>query len=386
MTKRVLMGAISLVAASGAGADLLDARQMGRGFTALNGSYLDAGSNPALTNRHDESDDFGVNLNVGALVSDKHELIDSVDGVSEDLDELEEAIENDVATQADVDSIVGSLQDLDRKAMAAQIGLSLNLGIPNRHASATLVAGSHVRLGGSLFYDDRDATYLSDAVSTGNSELDGLESQVVVNAVAVTSVGVALGRTFDVPKVGAVAFGATPKLQRIDLFDYAASAKNFEEDDIDADEFATDKTAFNLDLGAFKAFDNGFRAAAHIENLIPVSVDSARGDAYEQRPVVVAGGGWANGWVAVDSSVDLTAREGFGVIGDTQYLRLGAELDAWRWAQLRVGFRHDVKGTDEDVITAGIGLSPFNVINLDIGAAYGSNDTYGAALQLGVRL
>ncbi|HLT12959.1 MAG TPA: conjugal transfer protein TraF, partial [Marinobacter sp.] len=90
----------------------------------------------------------------------------------------------------------------------------------------------------------------------------------------------------------------------------------------------------------------------------------------------------------VTAELDLTKKEAFGYEDDTQWLALGAEFDAWRYAQLRAGVRHNLASNDDNAgieektqFTAGLGLNILGA-RLDIGALYSSADV-GAAIELG---
>ncbi len=79
---------------------------------------------------------------------------------------------------------------------------------------------------------------------------------------------------------------------------------------------------------------------------------------------------------------DLTERQPFDEVDGSQYLRAGVEFDLAGWLQLRAGARHDMEDTREDLLTAGIGLSPFETFRVDLTAAAGDEDTYGFAADL----
>ena len=90
----------------------------------------------------------------------------------------------------------------------------------------------------------------------------------------------------------------------------------------------------------------------------------------------------------VTAELDLTKKKGFGFADDTQWLAVGVELDAWRYAQIRFGARQNLASNDdnngiaeETQYTAGIGLSLFGA-RLDLGALVSDADM-GAALELG---
>ncbi|MBW0078114.1 conjugal transfer protein TraF, partial [Escherichia coli] len=48
------------------------------------------------------------------------------------------------------------------------------------------------------------------------------------------------------------------------------------------------------------------------------------------------------------------------------------------------GYRQNMASNDGSAFTAGIGLSPFDVVHLDIAGLAGTDNTYGAVAQLSV--
>jgi hypothetical protein len=85
--------------------------------------------------------------------------------------------------------------------------------------------------------------------------------------------------------------------------------------------------------------------------------------------------------VAVD--IELTKQERFASLNDeTQYLRFGIEGNAWDWAQLRAGYEIDMQDNADSAITAGIGLSPFDVVSLDLAGNYAGSNQLGASANL----
>jgi len=86
--------------------------------------------------------------------------------------------------------------------------------------------------------------------------------------------------------------------------------------------------------------------------------------------------------VTLAADVDLTPASGFSSDEKRQYAGIGAELNAWSWAQLRAGYRADIRNSDNNVVTAGIGISPFDVVHLDLTGMAGTDRTYGAVAQL----
>ena len=50
--------------------------------------------------------------------------------------------------------------------------------------------------------------------------------------------------------------------------------------------------------------------------------------------------------------------------------------------QLRAGVQHDLEDTIDTTFSAGLGLSPFDVVHIDIAGSTSGSDSYGAVLQL----
>ncbi|EJZ1645337.1 conjugal transfer protein TraF, partial [Escherichia coli] len=53
-----------------------------------------------------------------------------------------------------------------------------------------------------------------------------------------------------------------------------------------------------------------------------------------------------------------------------------------KWAQLRTGYRQNLVSNNGSAFTAGIGLSPFDVIHIDVAGLVGTDNNYGAIAQL----
>ncbi|CAI0844063.1 Uncharacterised protein [Serratia quinivorans] len=67
---------------------------------------------------------------------------------------------------------------------------------------------------------------------------------------------------------------------------------------------------------------------------------------------------------------------------DSQYAGVGAEYRLLSWLQLRAGYRADMKSNDTDVFTAGLGISPFANLHLDLAGMEGNDRTWGAVAQM----
>ncbi|MGH8493182.1 MAG: conjugal transfer protein TraF [Moraxellaceae bacterium] len=382
--KSLLAAAIALPVISHA--ETYDARTFARGGTGLTmGEYNQSLLNPALINKFDDNDDFSFGLNVGALVDDQQGFVDAAEEIRDDIRGL--AGTSDLSKAAEINQ---RMQSYDKATGEIDVGASILVAIPNKTLPLAVMARSKVRVGIKYAYDAADAAVLNDIANgvPGVTDED-LQSIAYTSGVGLTEAGLVIGHSF-----GKLETGATVKVQQIDLFEYSANVATFDEDDATEDDRSVSETAFNVDLGAnLRLGDEGqFVIAGVVENLIPKSftgpVPQLGGAAaeYEMKPVVTVGAGYGNSIVKLEVNADLTARSGFDKLEESQFLRAGVELSAGRHFHLRAGYRTDTKDTLSDLVTAGIGITPFDRFNIDLSAAKGKGETLGAALQIGFKI
>jgi hypothetical protein len=79
---------------------------------------------------------------------------------------------------------------------------------------------------------------------------------------------------------------------------------------------------------------------------------------------------------------DSTSLAGLGISDDTQTWHVGGEFDLAKRFQLRAGYRGDLEDTMEDAITAGFGLSPWDVFHIEVAGLYVDADSLGVVAQL----
>src|SRR5690606_18572014 len=111
-----------------------------------------------------------------------------------------------------------------------------------------------------------------------------LSSSVQVVAVAIVDFGLSFSREFDI-KGEKVAFGITPKLQKISTFHYADEIDGF--DDVDEDtlkDTQQDYTRFNMDIGASYSFGGSGKWMVGVvgKNLFGGSFDYEDATVYEK--------------------------------------------------------------------------------------------------------
>lgn len=229
-----------------------------------------------------------------------------------------------------------------------------------------------------------------------------LNSQVQMVGVAIADLGLTASRVFNI-KGHDISFGITPKLQKVTIFDYTQDLDGkdengnevvFESDSIT--DSTEDYTAFNIDLGAAYQFgsEDQFQAGVVIKNLLANDFESApyvtsggtEGTIVSVNPMVRAGVSHKTDWTKVAFDLDLTENDPVAFEDPTQYASIGAEFNVFRTLQLRAGYRMNLAGSGQDVVTAGFGLSPF-AIRMDLGVMANADDPEkeaGVAFEFGV--
>lgn len=400
LTTAVLSALASVVLTSTANAETRSIAMGGAGIA--NGNYIQAGYlNPALMARFEDRDHVGMvfpSINVEA--SDRDDLIDKIDEFQSDYDSLEQALNgNDsVAVEEARAELTESFTQIEGN-VALGAGVYAKIAIPTRWVSAAIYVNSNINILTGPRLSANDLTLINSA--TDIDALDQLESSALIIGNGVSDLGLILAKRFEVGE-NELAIGVTPKLQRVDTFAYAANIDNFDEDDYDSQNSSTDESVANIDIGL--TYSNSVWSVGFVaQNLIEHEIDSAEFMlpemlspqflTYEFTPSAALGFGYSARFMSLALDVDLTANNYlqlsdqsqellFGEVVKTQFVRAGVEFDAFRNAQLRLGYRHDLEGTFEDAFTAGIGLSPWGRVHLNLTGVYTDDRDFGAGLQL----
>ncbi|MEH6826183.1 MAG: conjugal transfer protein TraF [Motiliproteus sp.] len=342
--------------------------------------------NPANAVRYHESDDFNVNLNLGAVGSDEDELIDNADDLANQLDLLTTLSSS--TSPAVLQDIEDTLVLLDGSDANVVVGGNITIGIPSSNFSAVffvnVIGGVEVVMDVDSTDLDKIRALIEDPTNAPdiNVETD-LVSEITATGLVLREIGIGFGKEFDV-KGQPIALGITPKHQYVETIAYTETVSNIDSDNFDAEQFTTDDSNLNLDLGISTHWNNVY-AGLSVTNLISndyATVNPAKTVRIETK--TSAGFSYVNGWGNVGIDLDLNPVQYLGTDNDVQFVKLGAEVNIYRTVQLRMGYRHDLEDTLDDTVSVGVGLSPFDVVNLDIAALKGGDDTFGAAVQLGV--
>ncbi|HDM8161862.1 TPA: conjugal transfer protein TraF [Vibrio harveyi] len=334
------------------------------GVGTVSASYLTAPFfNPALTAIYRRNDDAGMIVpSFGINYYDQNGLIDEIERIGKLTDPAE---------------IAKGLNGINGQKMDFDIGGVVAVGIPNKFLSATAY--------GKLYTESFVQPEVNDVTDIDKNYVRGV-------SIGVAEAGISLAKYANFMNQH-LSFGITPKLQRIYTYSYATSFASFDTKDLRENETA--ETMFNLDAGALWFF-GPYRLGISAKNLIGRDVKTKaftftqggnnyniNSYEYSMRPLYTVGAGYVADYFSFSVDYDLNEEKKFSTFDDnTQMIRAGFEIDVLRQLALRGGYMKNLaRSDDEGTITAGIGLSPLNLIEVDIAAQYTNEDAMGASIN-----
>lgn len=380
--------------------------------------------NPALLAKSAPEDNVSVVLpSVGVQVTDKDNLRDQIDDISDDVDNYRHVLDgltprdilrnpygvlNDFQSAAG--DLAGQLSDLKGKTARANAAAGITVSIPTSAVSLAFVtkAYAHARVSSDIDQDDIDYLrqiqnsdpfalgQIGNALVSGNDAITrNLNSTASGKAAIVSDYGIAIARKFDIGGVP-VSLGVTPKLQKTWLYNYTTSIYDYHSDDWKKSKYRNDDTGFNVDAGIAADVGENWTVGLSGQNLMSRDIDTkdiritngstgevkSYKDTYQIRPLVTAGAAWHNELLTLSADADLTETKGFKSEDNSQYVGVGAEVRPLNWLAVRGGYRADMRGNDSNVFTAGVGFAPLNTVHVDLMGLYGEDQTWGAGAQL----
>jgi hypothetical protein len=386
--------------------------------------------NPALLTVTREEDDFSLDFPIiGARAYDPSDFANSLDNFQNGnyVDTLQTSINtfNAAQTNANLTVVANNTSTLSTqfatlsdKPIQAELGAGLVIGIPSKSFGGAFYANGWAAVGGIIKYRD-DPTlqnFAADAnavvacnndpvciaglppspyfnPTTGQVTFDtnNLQSTVDIRGVGLAEVGLALSHEFGTGDA-AWGLGITPKIVKVNLYEYSASVNSSDTGNATGSDYTAKYSHVNFDLGLAKHYGNGWRAGLVVKNVIPHTYEFKNaltpgatpvptGNTIKLKPQARIGASHSTSWSTVAMDLDLTTNDPAGLENQSQYLALGAELNAWDWAQLRLGYRANLKDSTRNVPSIGLGLAPFGVLHLDVGVAKSANEI-GASARL----
>lgn len=389
--------------------------------------------NPALLTVTREEDDFSLDFPIiGVRAYDPSNFTTSLDNFQNGnfVDTLQTSINtyNAAQTPANLTSVSNNISTLSSqfatlsdKPIQGEAGAGLVVGIPSKTFGGAFYADGWAAVGGVIRYrDDQNlqdfATATSQVAACNNDPVciaalppsvgqyfdrttgqvifntnNNLQSTVDIRGVGLAEVGLALSHEFGTGDA-AWGLGITPKVVNVNLYEYSASVNSGSTSNATGSDYTAKYSHVNFDLGLAKHYANGWRAGLVVKNVIPHTYEFKNapapgatpvptGNSIKLKPQARIGASHTTSWSTVAMDLDLTTNDPAGLENQSQYLALGAELNAWDWAQLRLGYRANLKDSTRNVPSVGLGLAPFGVLHLDIGVAKSANEI-GASARL----
>ncbi|EAO9319533.1 TPA: conjugal transfer protein TraF [Salmonella enterica subsp. enterica serovar Horsham] len=226
--------------------------------------------NPALLAKAKPEDNITVVLPaVGVQITDKDNLQDEIDDISDKVDYYDEVVDNLTLGQilfnprgvlnqfqGAARDLADELEYLNGKTARANAGAGLAVSIPGQTLSVAFIAKgyAHGRVSSSI--DQNDIQYLRDiqhdervalreagrAALLGSDEITKHLNSTASGRVAIVSdYGIALAKQFVMGEVP-VSIGVTPKLQKTWLYNYTTSIYNYDSSDWNSSRYRNDDT------------------------------------------------------------------------------------------------------------------------------------------------
>ncbi|EOQ0202263.1 conjugal transfer protein TraF [Escherichia coli] len=389
ITRTLIASAVLFSFNSTAATSYFEARNDAMGGTGVASSHYGVAplANPALLTKSGAKDDFSLLLpSVGAQLSDPGNIRDNADKISDDWKAFDRAVDSQSGVTQAAARLKARLQDFRHTHADAQVGASAVAALPGDTLAGALMLKSYGTVSVDGKVSDADLNYLESIASSSQSvDKDRLTSQAFARAALITDVGIALATELETAGQK-WSLGFTPKFQRVDLFNYNVLVKNYDSSDFKGDRYHNTRNGINADIGASMDLDDNWTLGLVAQNLIPRSIETKEvngiTETFRIRPQVTAGVSWHNDMFTTALDVDLTPTSGFTSDSKRQFAAIGAEFNARKWVQLRAGYRQNLASNDGSAFTAGVGVSPFDVVHLDLAGLAGTDNNYGAIAQL----
>lgn len=347
------------------------------GVGVVSASYLTAPFyNPALTALYRRNDDVGmITPSFGVTYNDEDQFVDKLDAVV------------DAINASDIAALDTALPALEGTDVKLDLGGVVAFGIPNKFLAMNVFGKAYTE------------SYATPDVASGgvNSVEDAELTAIKAVTVGIAEVGISIAK-YQTFMGQHIAFGVSPKLQRVYTYNYIASASSYDLSDVRENETAD--TMFNMDAGAIW-FYGPFRVGVSAKNLVSRDIETkvasqtlsssqtaatrTVGASYDYSlgPVYTVGAGIVADYFTASVDYDLNEADKFASFNDnTQMIRVGTEIDLLRQLKLRGGYYKNLAYEDsEGTITAGVGISPLNLFQLDISANYTNEDAMGASIN-----
>lgn len=388
---------------------IFDPRTLGMGGVGVasgdmtNASFL----NPALLAAARDEDDFTLILpTVAVQARDPNDIADGFDDFEASVNALDAAL--NTFDLSPTPGNAGAVATAGQQALNSFVGLGnrplqfsgaagVVLGIPSKKLGISAFASAAGSGGAVLTVSPNDTNGAIPGSMQNIIDLAGLcaggsapdcttlagittvnvASTVDIRGALIRETGVSLAT--NIQSLGGLAIGVTPKLVRVDTFDYAVGADTV---DISIDTGRKTHDTTNFDVGIVKELDENWRLGFVVRNLIGKEYDTVLGNKIKVDPAMRAGISGRYKWGTLAADLDVSENDPSGLDSKTQYAAVGAELDL-KYMLVRLGMRHNLAAEGaEEATSYAFGLGFWLGFHLDLAVA-GNEDEVAAALQLG---
>lgn len=394
-----------LLMASKTYGEIYTSRNAGMAGTGAASSHFNeaAQANPALLAQpyHKRRGYIGVSPLSGEA-SDKDEVVDTIDELDELFDTFESAVdtftaspttENQTTAENARDDILDKLESIDQKPIAGQLSIMLSVAVP--YDSFSFAFDSRYTAIGvaQLNFDSDDREILQRAIDDSDSNLtDLVETTVNATGVFIKENIFSVAKRFDY-KGREFSVGLSPKFVELDTYFYSQGAEDVDTDNLEKNDYRKDETSLNLDIGLAYYLSDEVTAGLVLKNIFQrdfktITINE-QFDIYETKLSATAGLALEKSFYSAAIDIDILPERGIKSVKNSQFIRLGTELNAFDMAQLRLGMRVDARGHRDNVVTAGVNFFFFNRVHFGLSSWSGNvwngdSNTEGLALDVKV--
>lgn len=395
---RKVLSALALFAvvhASQAVPFAIDGRSLGMGGVSVATADLAtaAWANPAKLTDQRPDDDFALLIGFGAFIGDHDDLLTDIDDFQAADDRREAALNASNAPGAltAAQDMANIISGIDGKSITGEVSGVMAVGIAFEEFAMAISVRSDAMAAGTVTETSQNAVEV----------IDPTKNILNLEGVIATEFGLSLAKEFELLE-RKVSIGIKPKIVDLQTFSYRESLRTIDgADSITNRDNKTDLGTFTtIDLGVAVDLSESYRLGLTVRNLITDKFDvdlgvvngAALSGTINLDTEARLGLAYHNQFLTVAVDYDLIENEQLlaNPVFDgtkTQYFAVGAEFNAFDFAQLRVGARKNVASGIADnakdtAFTAGVGF--WLGFNLDIAATFTSNSV-GGFLQTGFR-
>lgn len=365
--------------------------------------------NPAELSATPREDRNGFNFgySVGAEAYDPHRIIQKVNDTRKTLNKLQDEINslNSSSSSSQYKTIAKNISDvrsnlklMNDHSIAATLGTNILMNHAGHSLGVGLTLSGTADFASQTDYTAHDENYLNQMQTAANTSdyttlksfnKSNLTSNVRAVGVGILQAGLSLSHRFNVFGQS-LDIGVTPKVMDVYTYNYSQTPANASTSEWRNSQYRNHRTTANVDFGVLKHFHNGLYTGLTVHNIVPENFktepdNQGRVETVKIHPVARVGVGYDAGWYRLGLDADLTRNQPLPLVRATRFVSVGGAINAWRWLQLRAGYRWDTLDSSRNVVSAGFGLSPFNVLHIDVGGLYAKSD-YGASVQLGISI